>query len=352
MRDQILKNVRTLAVLLAMLALALPLAGQSERRERAASWEWSAGAGLWYTDGALRSFLGSRGYGTSAEPNRLAPAVAVRVGYNVTEHWGFSIGASGAQASGVKYLTPFAAATYTANLNARFSPFLTVGTQFTRITGENNLVTHPTWGAHLGVGIRSMVGENLAVRLEGRMGMEHYADLPGSKTAYNSLATLGLSYFTAGRRAPPAAIAAPCPMCPRARVDTVRVLVPWPPRPPPVIVLRDTLVLEGVNFAFDESALTPESHDILDRVARALLEPQWVNVRFEVAGHTSSIGTNEYNLALSQRRAEAVRAYLVSRGVQDNRMLARGYGRTQPLFREDREGDAWQNRRVELRRLP
>jgi OOP family OmpA-OmpF porin len=129
------------------------------------------------------------------------------------------------------------------------------------------------------------------------------------------------------------------------------VYVPFPTRPPPVIVLRDTLVLEGVNFAFDESVLTPESHETLDRVARALLESQWVNVRFEVAGHTSAVGTAEYNMALSERRAEAVRAYLVSRGVQNDRMVARGYGQTQPIFREGTEGDAWQNRRVELRRI-
>src|SRR3990172_2944729 len=175
MSNRILKSVRTLAAVLPMLALAQPMAAQS------------------------------KGFGTSARPSRLAPAVAVRVGYNVTEHWGFSIGTSGAKASGVTYVTPFAAATYTANLNARFSPFLTLGTQFTRITGENSRVTHPTWGAHLGVGVRNMISPNLALRLEGRMAMEHYADLPGAKTAYNSIATLGLSYFGAGRRAAPAA---------------------------------------------------------------------------------------------------------------------------------------------------
>src|SRR5436189_4863142 len=113
MRDQILKSLRTLAVSLAMLALAQPVAAQSEGQQREGSWEWSAGAGFVYTDGALRNFLGSRGYGTSASPSRLAPAVAVRLGYNVTNHWGFSIGTAGAKASGVKYLTPFAAATYT-----------------------------------------------------------------------------------------------------------------------------------------------------------------------------------------------------------------------------------------------
>ena len=188
------------------------------------------------------------------------------------------------------------------------------------------------------------------------MRFEGFDEVPLRRnTTYSPVVTLGISYFVGGRQPPAAAIAAaPCPVCPRAvaRVDTVRVLVPFPMTPPPaVIVLRDTLVLQGVNFAFDESALTPESHEILDRVARALLEAQWSNVRFEVAGHTSSIATAEYNMALSERRAEAVRAYLVSRGVENSRMVARGYGETQPMVPNDREGRAWQNRRVELRRM-
>lgn len=350
MRNRFLVAALTLAAVLPTLTLARPMAAQ-----RDGSWEVSAGVGAMYLDGALKGYLGSGAatsrFANNASPSRFAPALAVRLGYNVSNTLGLSIGTAGARGSGVKYLTPFVAATLTADLNAKASPFLTGGTQFTRITGENNRVTHPTWGAHLGLGVRSMLAEKVALRLEGRIAFEHYAELPRKKTAYNTIATLGLSFFTSGRRAPPTV--ASCPMCPRAqtRVDTVRVFVPYPRTPPPVIVLRDTLVLEGVNFAFDESALTPESHDVLDRVARALLESQWVNVRFEVAGHTSSVATAAYNMSLSERRAEAVRAYLVSRGVQDHRMVARGYGETQPIFPDNKEGDAWQNRRVELRRL-
>jgi outer membrane protein OmpA-like peptidoglycan-associated protein len=347
MRDQILKSARTLAAFLPMLALAQPMAAQRER-----SWEFSGGVGAAYTDGALASFLGSNGFSDGgSNPSRFMPAVAVRLGYNVTEHWGVSIGTAGATATGVKYLTPFAAATYTINLNARFSPFLTGGTQFTRITGNGRIV-HPTWGAHLGVGIRSMLDNRVALRLEGRMGIEHYADLPAAKTAYNSIITLGLSYFTTGHRAPPppmAMAAAPCPVCALARVDTV-----WrtpPPAPLPPIVLRDTLVLEGINFAFDSSALTPESYAILDAVARALLAPEWANTRWQIAGHTSGIGTHEYNMALSQRRAETVRAYLVSRGVPNSRLTPVGFGEANPMYPNDSEGRNWRNRRVELRRM-
>jgi outer membrane protein OmpA-like peptidoglycan-associated protein len=351
MRHHILQIVRPLAAFLPMLVLAQPVAAQRVR-----SWELTAGGGAAYTDGALASFLGSNGFTTSgSKPNRFMPAAAVRLGYNVTESFGFSIGTAGATGSGVRYLTPFAAATYTANLNARFSPFLTGGTQFTRITGNGRKV-HPTWGAHLGVGVRSMIDSKVAVRLEGRMAMEHYADLPGAKTAYNSIVTLSLSYFTAGRGAPtamaamPAMPAASCPVCALARVDTVW-RTPPPAAPPPPLVLRDTLVLEGINFAFDSSALTPESYAILDRVAQALLVPEWANSRWQIAGHTSGIGTPEYNMALSQRRAEAVRAYLVSRGVPNSRLTSVGFGEANPMYPNDSEGRNWRNRRVELRRM-
>ena len=365
MRDRILKSVRTLAAVLPMLALAQPMAAQSVGTQRDDSWEWSVGAGLWYTDGALRDYLGSTGYGTSARPSRLAPAVAVRVGYNVSNHWGFSIGTSGAKASGVKYLTPFAAATYTFNLNARFSPFFTGGTQFTRITGQNSRKTHPTWGTHLGVGFRNMLSPNLALRVEGRMGIEHYAALPGAKTAYNSLATIGFSYFSAGRRAP----APPAPMA--VRVDTVRVvrvdtvrLAALPPRPhvcqhgvapagAPLdqygcLVLRDTLLLEAVHFEFDKSVITPTATPILDRVAESMLAyPEAV---FEIAGHTDSVGTFAYNFLLSARRAAAVRDYLIRQGVPASKMTAVGYGEGFPIAPNATVvGRALNRRGIELR---
>lgn len=346
MHNQIVKSARTLATLLSTLALTLALAQPAAAQERDGSWEFSLGAGTMLLDGDLRDFIGNTGFADSNDPSRLVPALDARLGYNFTNHLGFSLGATGGTASGVAYLTPFAAGTYTVDLNARTSPFVTAGTQFTRISG-NGRKDHPTWGAHAGAGLRHMVSENLALRLEGRMALEHYEDLPGSKSAYNGMLTLGLSYFTGGRSAP-----AECPACPRAaaRVDTVRV--PFPRTEPPRVVLRDTLVLEGVNFPFDEATLTPVAREVLDQVARQLLESKWSDTRWEIAGHTSAIGTAEYNMDLSERRAEAVRAYLVSQGVPDRRLVARGYGQTQPIFPEGKEGDAWQNRRVEMRRIP
>jgi outer membrane protein OmpA-like peptidoglycan-associated protein len=362
MSNRFLLAARTLAALLPMLALAQPMAAQTQRE---GSWEVSAGAGVMYLDGHLATSLSNSGFPDSGgNAKRLMPAAAVRLGYNFNNNIGFSIGTGGGIGSGVKYLTPFAALTYTVNLNATTSPFITGGTQFTRITG-NGRVTHPTWGAHAGLGVRHMVSENLALRLEGRMGFEHYAELPGKKTAYNSIATLGISYFTAGRRPPPMAVAPPpCPACARARVDTVRISVPLPPPPhkcergvapagAPVdqygcLVFRDTLLLEGVHFDFDKSDITPTANVILDRVAESMLaHPE---VYFEVAGHTDSVGTFAYNFLLSARRANAVRNYLIRQGVPASKMTAVGYGEGFPIAPNATvEGRALNRRGIEIR---
>ncbi|HET9463054.1 MAG TPA: OmpA family protein [Thiobacillus sp.] len=106
------------------------------------------------------------------------------------------------------------------------------------------------------------------------------------------------------------------------------------------------LVLEGVNFDNNQATLTPESFATLDQAAATLKE--WGDVRVEVAGHTDSVGKDSYNLGLSQRRAEAVRQYLIEKGVPGNRLLARGYGETRPVADNATEEGRLKNRRVEL----
>ncbi len=106
------------------------------------------------------------------------------------------------------------------------------------------------------------------------------------------------------------------------------------------------LTLEGVNFENNKATLKPESFATLDQAAVTLKE--WGDVRVEVAGHTDSVGKDSYNLALSQRRAESVRQYLIGKGVAANRLFARGYGETRPVADNATEDGRLQNRRVEL----
>lgn len=106
------------------------------------------------------------------------------------------------------------------------------------------------------------------------------------------------------------------------------------------------LTLEGVNFENNKATLKPESFATLDQAAATLKE--WGDVRVEVAGHTDSVGKDSYNLALSQRRAESVRQYLIGKGVAANRLFARGYGETRPVADNATEEGRLKNRRVEL----
>lgn len=105
--------------------------------------------------------------------------------------------------------------------------------------------------------------------------------------------------------------------------------------------------LEDVFFAFDSSRLTYEMREVLARDARVLLDNPGVHVILE--GHCDERGTNEYNLALGERRARSVRDYLAQSGVAVERMRIVSYGEEQP-FALGHDEAAWaQNRRVHFR---
>ncbi|MCL1861021.1 MAG: OmpA family protein [Proteobacteria bacterium] len=105
--------------------------------------------------------------------------------------------------------------------------------------------------------------------------------------------------------------------------------------------------LYGVNFDFDSDVLRPESGTVLDEVVNlAKANPSW---KFEVGGHTDSVGSADYNLKLSDRRAASVVRYLTAKGVEAARLKAKGYGATRPLIADaDNDAAHAQNRRVEL----
>jgi outer membrane protein OmpA-like peptidoglycan-associated protein len=101
---------------------------------------------------------------------------------------------------------------------------------------------------------------------------------------------------------------------------------------------------DKVYFALNEARLLPESTAVLTAVARVLAEhPEITKLRVE--GHTDARGPAKFNAELSQDRAEAVRAFLISRGVDPSRLEAKGFGSSQPLVADP---EAEQNRRVEF----
>ena len=86
-----------------------------------------------------------------------------------------------------------------------------------------------------------------------------------------------------------------------------------------------------IGFDFDSAALAAGARRDLDAVAAALNDPQLAAARVTLEGHTDAAGSDDYNLRLSQRRAEAVVAYLMRRGVASSRLHAAGFGESRPL---------------------
>jgi outer membrane protein OmpA-like peptidoglycan-associated protein len=102
----------------------------------------------------------------------------------------------------------------------------------------------------------------------------------------------------------------------------------------------------GINFDTDSAVIKDESKPTLDRIA-ALLKAQ-AGPKLTVEGHTDSTATPEHNQQLSQKRAEAVKAYLVTAGIDAARLKAVGLGATKPVAANSTEIGRAQNRRVEL----
>ena len=112
----------------------------------------------------------------------------------------------------------------------------------------------------------------------------------------------------------------------------------------------ERIVLEAVHFEFDKSRLTPLGRRVLDDAAQKLKENP--NLSVEIEGHTDSIGTDQYNLGLGQRRAEVVKGYLTLRHqIDPRRMTALSYGEARPIADNRTEQGRAQNRRVEFKVL-
>jgi outer membrane protein OmpA-like peptidoglycan-associated protein len=115
------------------------------------------------------------------------------------------------------------------------------------------------------------------------------------------------------------------------------------------VVLAPQVVLEGITFLFDSSQIQPASEDALARAAQLLRDNP--AARVEIGGHTCDIGSDKYNLELSQARAAAVADWLVEHGIARDRLEVHGYGNTQPKVPNDSEENRALNRRIEFRRL-
>ncbi len=123
-----------------------------------------------------------------------------------------------------------------------------------------------------------------------------------------------------------------------------------PDKKPEIAVEKgQAIVLEGIYFASGSATLTPNSMTILEKVFRTLSENPDLEV--EIRGYTDNTGKYESNIRLSQRRAEAVKDYLVTKGIDSSRLGAKGFGPENPIAPNDTKEGRAKNRRIEFYRI-
>jgi OOP family OmpA-OmpF porin len=221
------------------------------------------------------------------------------------------------------------------------------------------------FGYQAGAGLNYDISRNFTVGLDWRRLWANkgaFHDTYGIPTTdaikygYNAQTALLSVRYTFGSTPPPAAPEPPPPPPPPATP------APAPP-PPPVVatpapcnppagfqmdanchIIDQNLVVRAVDFEFNSARLTAPAKQTLDDVAAALAKQPTLLV--EVQGYTDSIGKDQYNLHLSQLRAEAVKSYLVSQGANGTTLTARGYGKANPIASNANPEGRAQNRRV------
>jgi outer membrane protein OmpA-like peptidoglycan-associated protein len=110
---------------------------------------------------------------------------------------------------------------------------------------------------------------------------------------------------------------------------------------------RRIVITEAVYFESGETSIKGESLDVLDDVAQLLRDNVGIR-KVEIGGHSDDQGPDDFNLALSQRRMDAVVGYLVAKGVDGERLVPVGYGESRPVEPNDSEEHRALNRRVEF----
>lgn len=137
-------------------------------------------------------------------------------------------------------------------------------------------------------------------------------------------------------------------------IDGAEVIRGTNPLDPRDDVMKETIILErgksvvlpGINFASGSATLTRESEETLERAFAALVANG--AIRVEIAGYTDNVGARINNERLSQRRAEAVRAWLIAKGISASRLSARGYGMRDPIDTNLTPEGRARNRRIEF----
>lgn len=192
--------------------------------------------------------------------------------------------------------------------------------------------------------------EGIVIKLTASDGTTYYTGETDSKGYAEVLVPVGrkyqLEYLSLGRREISAKV--PVPDEPNQNIKlTLRYKRHDRRQPKPNASAADEprFVLKGVRFDTGKATIRRESYPRLDEVVEYMTHKK--SARIRVSGHTDNVGDPKTNKALSEKRAEAVRQYLISKGIDGGRIEAVGYGDTRPIASNDTEEGRQKNRRIE-----
>lgn len=269
-------------------------------------------------------------------------------------------------------------ALYHFNPDGSFVPYLTAG--LGGMTFQlDNFDDDSDYKMNWGVGAKYFLNKDIALRMEARHIIDLHSDRSWDRdgtssddTDHNLMAMAGLYLQFGGP-----AVAPPPPLdsdgdgipdvrdkCPDTPLGVLVDAVgcppstkpaPLPPPPPAPVVVKPApapapvtkeIITFNLLFGFDKHDITDEMIPVLEQ-AKGILEED-AAATFMVLGHTCSIGPEDYNQKLSERRANSVKQWLVNNGVKAHRLEAVGYGETQPKYDNNTKDGRKLNRRVEL----
>ena len=269
------------------------------------------------------------GYCTGATSRVLChkPVYGIRAGYAITKNWeiegAFDYMHDAAEMLHADVLYHFMPE------KESFNPFVVAGVGEAHVRPRHS-ESYTTVMADVGVGFKYFLSKTVAFRADFRDVITH---------SNNAVLTAGLTFAFGGKT--PKAAPVPAPAAepkPEPKPEQAPQAAPAPlPAPAPEAAPVPApeaapapeplkIVLEDVHFEHNRSALTPLAKEVLNKDIQVLRENPGVKV--EIQGHTSVIGSAIYNMKLSWKRADTVKAYLVKEGISPARMTTVGYGKT------------------------
>ena len=340
-----MKSMYRAALIVAAFVFLLPLSARSEIR--AGSFEVGP--------------FGGYNFFESGQNLENRPLYGGRIGYNFTRHFGMEVAGEFINThvddrarrdfTEGRFLSPMDSvdltfyhmdAVYHFMPDGRFNPFILVGFGGAHYSPE--ISNRDMAAFNVGVGAKYWLTDNIALRLD----IKDYMVTEIFQETYQNIGvTLGITFAFGGKAKPAATpvaqyepIAEPTPEpAAKEKVEEKVVILASEPRVEEKVMVAAAepkiiiLAFEDVHFDFDQSTLKPEAQTILKRNVQLLKENPKAQIR--IAGYTSASGTKEYNQKLSERRANAVREYLVNEGVITRERLSTiGYGETDPAIYE------------------